>query len=267
MEATQASLRVRRRGSWLTVYAWLVLAFLMAPSLIVVVISFSGDRYMAFPPREWTLSWYREFLGSPEWLRALWVSLRAAVLTSVIATVAGTLASFGLYRMKGRLAAAFRALLMAPAIVPVVLIAAALFMLFAEVSFGNRLAGVVLAHSALALPFVFVTVSAGLKTYDFTLDRAARSLGAGPIRCFLTITLPQIKGPVAASALFAFLTSFDEAVVALFITGGTSATLAQRMFESLRDDLDPVIAAISTLVIAVTSSIFLMAHLLSGRRS
>jgi putative spermidine/putrescine transport system permease protein len=239
----------------------------MLPSLIVIVISFSGDRYMAFPPHEWTLGWYREFFSSSEWLTALGVSLQAATLTCVIATTVGTLASFGLYRRQGRFWGVLRTILLAPAIVPVVLIAAATFMLIARMHIESRLLGVVVAHSALALPFVFITVSSGLQTYDFTLDRAARSLGASPLYSFLTVTLPQIKGPVAASALFSFLTSFDEAVVALFITGGSSATLAQRMFESLRDDLDPIIAAISTLMIAITSGIFLLAHLLTARRS
>jgi putative spermidine/putrescine transport system permease protein len=254
------------RGAWLKLYSCLVLAFLMLPSLIVVVISFSAGTRLAFPPQEWTLDWYRQFLSSPQWLTALGVSLRVAAATAVIATVIGTLASFALYRKQGRGWAAFRSILLAPAIVPVVLIAAATFMLMARTQFESRLLGVVIAHSALALPFVFITVSSGLETYDFTLDRAARSLGASALRSFFTVTLPQIKGSVAASALFAFLTSFDEAVVALFITGGSSATLAQRMFESLRDDLDPIIAAISTLLIAVTSGIFLIAHLLALRK-
>jgi putative spermidine/putrescine transport system permease protein len=234
----------------------------MLPSLIVVVISFSADPGMRFPPRVLTLDWYRQFLSSSEWLTALGVSVRVALLTSVLATTTGTLASFGLRRLEGRLGATLRAVLLAPAIVPVVLIAAATFMLFARAHFESRFMGLVIAHAGLALPFVVITVSAALETYDFTLDRAARSLGAPPLRCFLTVTLPQLKGPLAASALFAFLTSFDEAVVALFVTSGSSATLAQRMFESLRDDLDPTIAAISTLLITVTSSVFLVGRLL-----
>jgi putative spermidine/putrescine transport system permease protein len=244
----------------------LVLTFLMLPSLIVVLISFSADPGMRFPPRVLTLEWYRQFLSSPEWRAALGMSLRVAVLASVIATVAGTLASFGLHRMTGRLAAVLRGVLLAPAIVPVVLVAAAAFLLLARAHFESRYLAIVIAHAGLALPFVVITITAALKTYDFALDRAARSLGAGPLDCFLTVTLPQIRMPLAASAVFAFLTSFDEAVVALFITGGSSATLAQRMFESLRDDLDPTIAAISTLLIAVTSSVFLLGRLAIGRR-
>jgi putative spermidine/putrescine transport system permease protein len=255
-----------RRVSWLAVFSCSVLAFLVLPSLIVVAISFSADPSMRFPPRAFTLAWYRDFLSSPEWLTALGMSLRVAALASAIATIAGTLASFGLRRLPGRPGAVLRGLLLAPAIVPVVLIAAATFMLFARWQVESRFLGIVVAHAALALPFVIVTMSAALESYDFTLDRAARSLGASAFRSFVSITLPQIKVPLAASTLFAFLTSFDEAVIALFITGGSSATLAQRMFESLRDDLDPIIAAVSTLMIAVTTSIIVLGNLLAGKR-
>jgi putative spermidine/putrescine transport system permease protein len=250
-------------STWLTVFACSVLGFLMLPSLIVVIISFSADRYMSFPPQNWGLTWYREFLSSPEWLAALGVSLRVGLLSSLIALVVGTLASFALHRKEGAMWSALRALLLAPAIVPVVLIAVSTFMLFARAQLDSRLTLVVVAHAALALPFVVITMSAALQSYDFNLDRAARSLGAGPLRCFFTVTLPQLKGSLAASALFGFLTSFDEAVIALFVTSGSSATLAQRMFESLRDDLDPVIAAAATLMIAVTSAIFIVGRLIA----
>lgn len=254
-------------STWLTVFACAVLAFLMLPSLIVVVISFSADRYMSFPPQDWSLRWYREFLGSPQWLAALGVSLKVGLAASTIALIAGTLASFAMHRKQGAMWGTLRAILLAPAIVPVVLIAAATFMLFARAHHDNRLVLVVIAHAALALPFVTITMSAALQSYDFNLDRAARSLGASPLRCFFTVTLPQLKGSLAAAALFGFLTSFDEAVIALFVTSGSSATLAQRMFESLRDDLDPVIAAVATLMIATTSMIFIVGRVLAPAKA
>ena len=254
-------------STWLTIFACAVLGFLMLPSLIVIVISFSADRYMTFPPQDWSLRWYREFLGSPEWLAALGVSLKVGLASSTIALVVGTLASFAIRGKQGAMWGTLRAILLAPPIVPVVLIAAATFMLFARTHHDNRLVLVVIAHAALALPFVTITMSAALESYDFNLDRAARSLGASPLRSFFTVTLPQLKGSLAASALFGFLTSFDEAVIALFVTSGSSATLAQRMFESLRDDLDPVIAAVATLMIATTSTIFVVGRLLSPAKA
>jgi len=256
----------RSARTWLGVYAAGVLAFLMLPSLIVIVISFSADPGMRFPPHVLTLSWYRQFLSSPEWLAALAMSLEVACLASAIATVTGTLASFGLRRLEGRVATALRAVLLAPAIVPVVLIAAATFMLFARLHLENRFLGIVVAHAGLGLPLVLITMSAALESYDFALDRAARSLGAPALVSFFTVTLPQIKGALVASALFAFLTSFDEAVIALFITAGSRATLAQRMFESLRDDLDPVIAAIATLLITLTGALLLLGGVLRRER-
>jgi len=256
---------LRKMGTlWLPVLASSCLAFLVLPSLIVIVISFSADPSMRFPPHALTLEWYERFLGSDEWRSAAWMSLRVALAASAISTTVGTLASFGLRRLSGRAALAARAMLLSPAIVPVVLIAAATFLLMARLHIDSRFATIVASHSAMALPFVVITVSAALESYDFALDRAARSLGASPLRSFLTVTLPQLKGALGAAALFAFLTSFDEAVVALFITGGSSATLAQRMFESLRDDLDPVIAAVSTLLIGLTSGIFVLTRLLAA---
>jgi putative spermidine/putrescine transport system permease protein len=253
------------RTLWLAIVASAILSFLILPSLIVVVVSFSADSTLHFPPRTFSLDWYRQFLSSGEWLAALSMSLRVGFLASLIATISGTLASFGLRRLQGPTASALRALLLSPAIVPVVLIASATFLLMARMRIDSRFSVIVASHAALALPFVLITMSAALETYDFALDRAARSLGASPFRSFLTVTLPQLKGPLGAAALFAFLTSFDEAVIALFITGGSSATLAQRMFESLRDDLDPIIAAISTLLIALTSTIFVLARVLGAR--
>lgn len=259
------SVNANPRALWLAIVASSILSFLILPSLIVVIVSFSADSTLHFPPRAFTLDWYRQFLSSSEWLAALSMSLRVAFLASLIATVSGTLASFGLRRLEGRAGAALRAVLLSPAIVPVVLIASATFLVMAQLRIDSRFAVIVASHSALALPFVVITMSAALETYDFALDRAARSLGASPFKAFLTVTLPQLKGSLGAAALFAFLTSFDEAVIALFITGGSSATLAQRMFESLRDDLDPIIAAISTLLIALTSSVFVLARVLSAR--
>lgn len=248
------------RGRWLTVVSFLILLFLMAPSVIVVVMSFSASRYLSFPPDELGLLWYRNFFTSTDWLTALWMSLRVASVTALTATVTGTMAALAIHGKQGRLWAILRGLLMAPMIVPVILIGVSLFMLYAPLRMNNSLAGIVIAHTVLALPFVIVTVTAGLNTYDFDLRRAALSLGATPWFAFRTVTLPQIKSSLFAGALFSFLTSFDEAVVALYLTNGTRATLAQKMFQSLRNDMDPTIAAISTVMIGLTTVGFLAAY-------
>lgn len=252
---------------WLAGASGLILIFLMAPSIIVVVMSFSESRYLAFPPQELGTTWYRNFFGSADWLTALWMSLRVATLTMILATLSGTMAALALYGKKGGLWAVLRGLLMAPAVVPVILIGVSLFMLYAPLRMNNSLTGIVIAHTVLALPFVIITVGSGLETFDFALKRAAISLGAPPLFVFRTVTLPQIKASVVAAALFAFLTSFDEAVVALYLTNGTRATLAQKMFQSLRNDMDPTIAAISTIMISVTTVAFFATILLNRKRA
>jgi len=237
---------------WLYVLGVLVMLFLVLPSFIVVPMSFSDSAYLEFPPRVWSLRWYESFVGSVEWRDATVVSLKAAVSTMVLATALGTAAAYGLHVSRFRLTAAIQALLGMPLIVPVILIAIGVFYVYARLGLNNTIAGLILAHSTLAIPFVVVTVAAGLKTYDMNQEMVARSLGATRLRAFLSITLPQIRFSVVVAALFAFITSLDEVIVALFISGGENATLTRRMFNALRDQIDPTIAAISTCLIGVS---------------
>ena len=153
-----------------------------------------------------------------------------------------------------------------PIMVPVILIAIGVFFLYARLGLNNSILGLVLAHSMLALPFVLITVSAGLKTYDMNQELVARSLGASRLKAFLTVTLPQIRFSIISGALLAFLTSLDEVVVALFISGGENATLTRRMFNALRDEIDPTIASISTLLIAVSCLLLVLAQIFGKER-
>ncbi len=150
--------------------------------------------------------------------------------------------------------------------VPVILIAIGVFFLYAKLGLNNTIPGLVMAHSMLALPFVLITVSAGLKTYDMNQEMVARSLGASRLKAFLTVTLPQIRFSIISGALLAFITSLDEVVVALFISGGENATLTRRMFNALRDEIDPTIAAISTILIAVSVLALVLAQILGQQR-
>lgn len=246
--------------------AGLVLAFLVLPVLIVVPMSFSDSQYLEFPPREWSLRWYRTYLGTPEWMAATRTSLLAALLTTLLATPLGVAAAYGLRSAPGRLARTFRLLLVAPLIVPVIILAIGIFYLYVRLGLVNTMAGLVLAHTTLALPFVLVLVDAGLERIDLDQERVARSLGAPPWRAFLTVTLPQLQRSVVAAALLAFITSLDEVVVALFVAGGETATLTRRMFTGLRDQVDPTIAAISSLLILVSVGLLGGAQLLARRR-
>jgi putative spermidine/putrescine transport system permease protein len=241
------------RRLWLYGVGGLVMIFLVVPSLIVIPMSFSDSQYLQFPPREWSLRWYANYFGSPGWMRATWTSLKAGLLTTLVATPLGTLAAYGLHASRLRWAGLAMLVLITPIIVPIILVGIGIFYVYVQLGLLKTLAGLVIAHSMLALPLVVLVMAAGFKGYDMNQEMAARSLGASRPRAFLLVTLPQIRFSVVTAALLAFLTSFDEVIVALFISGGENSTLTRNMFLALRDRIDPTIAAISTMMIVLTT--------------
>ncbi len=252
---------------WLYVFGVLVLQFLLIPIVIVIPMSFSDSTYLQFPPESWSLRWYREFFGSDEWLLATWISFRAAFLTMMVSTPLGIAAAYGLHFSGSRWARTVRMALIMPLIIPIIILAVGAFYLYVRIGLVNTTIGLVLAHSVLAMPFVLVTVNAGLKQFDMSQEMVARSLGASRLKAFLTVTLPQIRISVVAGALFAFIVSFDEVVIALFISSGPKSTITRRMFTSLRDQFDPTIAAISTMLIVASVILLGTAALLQRKRS
>jgi putative spermidine/putrescine transport system permease protein len=259
-EATETQITHRAR-LWLYVVAAAVMVFLVVPTLIVIPMSFSASQYLEFPPREWSLRWYENYFGSASWLQATATSLKAGALTALVATPLGTLAAYGLFVSRLRWAALVFTLLVTPMIVPVILVAIAVFYAYVQLKLVNTLMGVVLAHSVLAIPLVLLIVTSALKSYDMSQEMAARSLGASRPRAFLTVTLPQIRFAVITGAILAFLTSFDEIIVAMFVSGGPNSTLTRNMFAALRDQIDPTIAAISTVMILITSALLALSQL------
>jgi putative spermidine/putrescine transport system permease protein len=251
---------------WLYVVGALVLVFLLIPIVIVIPMSFSDSTYLQFPPETWSLRWYREFFGSDEWLLATWISFRAAILTMLVATPLGIAAAYGLHFSGSRWARAVRMALIMPLIIPIIILAVGAFYLYVKIGLVNTTLGLVLAHSVLAMPFVLVTVNAGLQQFDRNQEMVARSLGASRLRAFLTVTLPQIRNSVIAGSLFAFIVSFDEVVIALFISSGPKSTITRRMFTSLRDQVDPTIAAISTMLIVASVILLGTAALLQRKK-
>jgi len=245
---------------WLYLLSGLIMIWLVAPTLIVVPMSFSDSQYLEFPPENWSLRWYEHYLGSDEWMSATATSLSAAFLTMLLATPLGVLAAYGLHAARLPAGRLVFALLITPMMVPLILIAIGAFYVYVKLQILYTLAGVVLAHTLLALPLVLIVTAAGLKTYDMSQEMAARSLGASRARAFLTVTLPQIRFSVITAALLAFLTSFDEVVVAMFISGGDNSTLTRNMFNALRDQIDPTIASISTIMILITSGLMVLAQ-------
>lgn len=242
---------------WLYAIAVIVMVLLVLPTLLVIPMSFSASQYLEFPPREWSLRWYRSYFDSTSWMQATATSLKAAVLTTMVATPLATMAAYGLHVSRFRHVSGLMVLLLAPMVVPVILIGIGVFYAYVKLKLVNTLLGLVLAHSMLAIPVAMLVIGSGLRTFDMNQELVARSLGASRIRAFMLVTLPQIKFSVLTGAVLAFLTSFDEIIVSLFVSGGDYSTLTRNMFNALRDQVDPTIAAISTLIVVATS--FLLA--------
>lgn len=250
----------------LAVLGVLVGAWLVVPTLIVVPLSFSGEDSFTFPPRSWGVQHYVTFFTEQSWLTALLVSLQLAVIVTVVATVLGTMAAFALARSRFRAKGAVDGLFLAPLIVPGIVVAVAMYAAFLGWGLIGTPTGFVVAHTVLALPFVTVNVTAALSGFDRTLERAAASLGASAWATFRSVTLPIIRPGVLAGALFAFVTSFDEVVVSMFIQSPNLQTLPVRMFTSVTNEVDPTIAAASTVVLVVSTALLGLASVTRRNR-
>lgn len=252
---------------WLYVFAVITMFLLVIPTLIVIPMSFSDSQYLEFPPQTWSTRWYQHYFGSSEWMAATYTSVKAAFLTMLVATPIGVLAAYGLHASKLKFIRAAFVLLITPMMVPVVLVAIGAFYAYVKLNILYTITGLVMAHTILALPLVLIVTGSALKSYDMNQEMAARSLGAARWKAFLTVTLPQIRFAVVTSALLSFLTSFDEVVIAMFVSGGDNPTLTRNMFNALRDQIDPTIASISTIMIVITSLMMILAQLFGRGRT
>lgn len=251
------------RVSWpLRAVTALVAVWLVVPTLIVIPLSFTDRASFAFPPKGWSLRYYERFFTDSGWLVALFNSAQLALIVTVVATALGSAASFALVRSPLRAKGALNGLLMAPIVVPTIIVAIAVYATFLRWGLVGTAAGFVLAHTVLATPYVIVTVTSALRTFDRRLERAAASLGATPWATLRHVTLPLILPGVASGAVFAFVTSFDEVVVSLFIQSPELQTLPVRMFSGVTNEVDPTIAAASTVVVAITTALILLPQLL-----
>lgn len=250
----------------LRVLGVLVLLFLLLPILVIIPLSFSDSTFLSYPVPGWSLRWYDNLFSSAEWARAARNSFIVAPLATVLATVLGTMAAVGLARVKFWGKGVLMSLLIAPMVVPVVVVAVSTYLFFARIGLNDTYLGLVLVHAALGAPFVLTTVLATLQNFNNNLIRASLSLGAGPLATFFRVTLPIIAPGVISGALFAFATSFDEVVVTLFIAGPEQVTLPRQMFTGIRENINPTIAAVATLLIIFTTTLMLGLEWLRGRR-
>ena len=239
----------------LALLAGVVLVFLIAPVFIILIVSFSGADYLRFPPPSLSLRWYHRFFGVPGWRKAIGVSVRVASLTMIFATVLGLLASLGLVRGRFRWKGAIYAFLLSPTIVPTIITAIGLYFFFVRFKATGSILAIALGHTVLALPVVVIIIAATLQGFDIRLEQAALNLGASRLLALRRITLPLIGPGILSAALFAFLTSFDELLIPLFLSGVEVQTLTVRIWNSLLLEVDPTIAAVSSFLIGVTTAV------------
>lgn len=235
----------------------LILLFLVLPILVIIPLSFNSDSFLMYPMTGWSLRWYEEVINSPSWQRAITNSMIVSPFATLLAMILGTLAAIGLVRANFRGKALLTAILISPMVVPVVIVAVAMYISFAPLGLTGSYTGLILAHAVLGVPFVVTTVTATLQGFDFNLVRAASSLGANPVTTFFRVTLPQVAPGVISGGLFAFATSFDEVVVTLFLASPEQATLPRQMFSGIRENISPAIAAVATILI-ILSTLMLM---------
>lgn len=244
-----------------------VIFLIAAPTFVLVPISFSGDASFDWPPKGFSFQWYEALFESPLWKEAILRSVWVGLWTALLATLIGTPAAFALSRQQIPGKKIVLAGLLIPMVMPHIIVALALFYVFSQIGLVGTSLGLVLGHSIFALPYAVVTMMAVLRNYDQRLDHAAWTLGASPLRTFFRITLPIVKAGVITAFLFSFVKSFDELTVALFISGGITTTLPKQMWSESLLNISPVLAAASSLVLAVVSVLILGAAFFSGRRS
>lgn len=243
---------------WLIVVGAAVALYFVLPTIFVIPMSFGGAGSFRFPPKEWSLDLYRNFFTDPKWLGSLGNSLLVAALAALLATVVGTAAAVGLYTLSGRLSQFLRTLLMVSMVTPAIVVAVAVYITFLQWHLVGSLGGYVLAHAALGVPFVLVSVTSALGGFDARLLRASASLGASPLRTFARVTLPLIGRGVLTGAIFAFVTSLDEVVIALFLRSPTFQTLPVQMYTAVTVEVDATIAAASSLVVVTVTLLLLI---------
>ena len=250
----------------------LIFIFLVGPIFAIIPLSFNELPYftftpemLSFDPAGYSTKWYQEFFTEDSWQRAVQNSFLIAIFATLISTFLGTLAALGLSRPEMPFRKTIMALLISPMIVPLIISAAGMYFFYARIGLASTHVGVILAHAALGIPFVIITVTATLVGFDHSLTRAAASLGSSPTRTFFVVIVPLILPGVISGALLAFITSFDEVVVVLFVGSVEQRTIPWKMFSGIREEIRPTILAVATLLVVVSIILLTMVELLRRR--
>jgi putative spermidine/putrescine transport system permease protein len=254
----------------------LVFLFLIAPILVIIPLSFNAEPYftftsemLSFDPDAFSLRWYEDFASKEIWQRSIQNSFIIAVASTILATTLGTLAALGLSRSEMPFKGIFMGLLISPMIVPIVITAAGIFFFYATISdfipLTGTYLGIILAHTVLGTPFVVITVTATLTGFDHSLTRAGAMMGANPTTVFFKIIMPLILPGVISGALFAFVTSFDEVVVVLFVASVEQQTIPRQMWAGIRESISPTILAVATILICISIMLLATVEILRRR--
>lgn len=249
-----------RTAAWvLKIIAYAVLFFLILPILVIIPLSFNAEPFFSFTdgmlrldPAAYSTKWYAAIFESQNWMLAIRNSFLIGICATMIATTLGTVAAVGLVSANMPFRRTITALLLSPMIVPLIIVAAGMFFFYTRFNLVATLPGLIIAHAALGVPFVIITVTATLSGFDRSLYQAGLSLGGSPVGVFRSVVLPIIRPGVISGALFAFVTSFDEIVLVLFLAGPEQRTIPRQMFAGIREQISPTILAVATLLIAVS---------------
>ena len=241
------------------IFPWLIIAFLLAPLLIIFPLSFSDAQFLQFPPRSYSIRWYQEMFSRADWVNPILISTRVALTVVVIATLLGTMAAIPLARREFSCKPVLVGFLLSPMIIPVIVLAVSMHFYTSRIGLSGTLPALIIGHVVLALPFVIVVMSNALKSVDENLERVAGTLGATPWVAFSRITLVLVCPAILTAALFAFLASFDELVIALFLAGPMTTTLPKRLWDAIREEIDPTTAAVAVLITVVSLCLMFIA--------
>ncbi|NTA50024.1 ABC transporter permease [Agrobacterium tumefaciens] len=257
--------RTFRRINFLALSSWAVIAFLLMPLIAILPLSFSSSSLLQLPPPGYSLRWYEAYLLDPHWMSATLNSVIVGSITALVSVILGTGAAYGLSQSKWKGKAVLQALILSPLLVPVIVIAVATYSVFSRFGLNGTFAGLVISHTIVTFPYTVVVISAALERFDPRLAQMAVSLGATPFKAFVYVTFPIIRAGIIVALLFAFLNSFDELVLSTFIAGPETTTLPKRLWDGIRFELSPVIAAVSSLLILLSCAIIGLAEIFKHR--
>ncbi len=249
----------------LYVYCILLIIIMILPALVIIPQAFTSLNYFQFPVEEYSTKWFDKFFANEQWIVGLERSLIIAVISALVATALGTMAALAMNKLEFKGKSIFMSIMISPMVVPVVVVGVALYTTFAPIGLTNSFVGLVLAHTLLGIPMVFVTMMSGFANVNENLELAAMSMGSTPIGAFFKVTLPTVRSSLVSSILFAFVTSLDEVVVTTFVSGANTKTLTMVMWENMRTTIDPTLAVAALFMIILTMGMYIIKEIVEAK--